>query len=292
MTRPFRFGVVASASSRDEWVSLARKAESLGYSTLLMPDRMMMSLGLLTALSVAAEATTSLRVGSYVFANDYRHPALLAKEIATLDLLSNGRVEIGLGAGVGGGDYEQLGITFDSAGTRVSRFEEALLIIKQFFTQESVNFTGKYYTVTNLKSIPRPVQRPHPPIFVGSTGKRMLTFAAREATIVSPNLKWAQAGQPADVPLEEKVAWIREAAGARFAQLELAQSIYDIAITDSPVPTAPQPGGPPAPKRSMSLEQTIEYVLALRERYSFSYLQVHSGQMENFAPVVARLAGK
>lgn len=292
--KPFRFGVVSAASSHDEWVGLARKAEVLGYSTLLMPDRTMMSLGILTALAVAAEATTSLRVGSYVFANDYRHPALLAKEIATLDLLSNGRVELALGAGVGAEDYQQLGIPFDSPGTRVSRFEEALLIIKQFFTEESVNFSGKYYTVTGLKGIPRPVQQPHPPIFVGSPSKRVLSIAARSATIVSPTptFKWAQEGAPADVPLEEKIAWIREAAGERFALLELAQPAFSISITDSPVPVSPpQAGSPLIPKRPMSLEQMVEHVLELRERYGFSYIQVQGGQMENFAPVVARLAG-
>ncbi|HEY4387793.1 MAG TPA: LLM class flavin-dependent oxidoreductase, partial [Ktedonobacteraceae bacterium] len=94
MSKPFRFGVVSAASSRDQWVGLARRAEELGYSTLMMPDRLMMGLGIITALTVAAEATTTLHVGSYVFANDYRHPALLAKEIATLDVLSNGRVEL------------------------------------------------------------------------------------------------------------------------------------------------------------------------------------------------------
>lgn len=294
MSKPFRFGIVSAASSHDAWVGLARRAEELGYSTLLMPDRVMMGLSILTALSVAAEATTSLRVGSYVFANDYRHPALLAKELASLDVLSNGRVEIGLGAGVGGGDYEQLGIPFDSAGTRISRLEEGLQIIKQFFTEESVNFAGKYYTVQGLRGVPRSVQRPHPPILIGSSGKRLLTIAAREATIISPTPKynWGGKGEVVDVPLEEKIAWVREAAGERFASLELAQPTYDISITDSPVPAQPQAGGPPFPTRPMTLEQSIEYLLELRERYGFSYIQLSGGQMENFAPVVARLAGK
>lgn len=294
MTKPFRFGVVSAASSRDQWVGLARRAEELGYSTLMMPDRLMMGLGIITALTVAAEATTTLHVGSYVFANDYRHPALLAKEIATLDVLSNGRVELGIGAGVGGEDYERLGIPFDSAGTRVSRFEEALQVIKQCFTKESVNFSGKYYTVTGLSGMPKSIQKPHLPILVGSAGKRMLTIAAREATIVSPTPTYNKGGKSdiADIPLEEKVAWVREAAGERFANLELAQPVYDIAITDSSVPYQPQAGGPPVSQRQMSLEQTIEYVLELRERYGFSYLQLNGGQMENFAPVVARLKGK
>ena len=144
MYRPFRFGVVvANAPSGTAFVALARRAEELGYTTLLMPDRVITGLAPLTALAVAAEATTSLRVGSYVFCNDYRHPALLAKEVATLDFLSDGRFELGLGAGVGPFDYQQLGLPFDEGNERVDRFEEALSVIKKLFTGESVNFSGK-----------------------------------------------------------------------------------------------------------------------------------------------------
>src|SRR6267154_2449118 len=157
MNRPFRFSVViANAPSGTAFVTLARRAEELGYATLLMPDRTITGLAPLTALAVAAEATTSLRVGSHVFCNDYRHPALLAKEVATLDFLSNGRVELGLGSGVGESDFQQMGLSFDSAGTRVSHLEEALRIIKPLLSGETANVTGKYYTVTNLKSTTRP----------------------------------------------------------------------------------------------------------------------------------------
>src|SRR6266567_529357 len=152
MYRPFRFGVViANALSRTAFVTLARRAEELGYTTLLMPDRTITGLAPLTALAIAAEATTSLRVGSYVFCNDYRHPALLAKEVATLDFLSGGRFELGLGAGVGPFDYQQVGLPFEDAGTRVGRLEEALSIIKRFFTEERVNFTGRHYKITEMR---------------------------------------------------------------------------------------------------------------------------------------------
>jgi probable F420-dependent oxidoreductase len=293
MSRPFRFGIVsASAQSGAEWVARARRIEELGYATLLVVDRTLVGLAPWTALAMAAGATTTLRVGSHVFCNDYRHPALLAKEAATLDLLSNGRFELGLGAGVGPMDYQQLGIPFASAGTRVSRVEEALHIIKQLWSGEVVNFSGQHYTITGMCGLPRPLQQPYPPIFIGSAGKRMLSLAAREATIVSPTLKGWPVQDPTDVPLAEKIAWVREAAGERFSQLELAQGAYPITITDSAAEVMPQVGGPQSAKTPMSTEQAIEHLLEQRERYGFSYLQLHEGQMENFAPVVARLAGK
>src|SRR5947209_12132554 len=150
--KAFRFGVTTGGHpSRSAWIALAQRVEELGYSSLVLPDVMGTPLATLTGLTVAAAATTKLRVGSFVFVNDYRNPALLAREIATLDLLSDGRVELGLGAGNWPTDFKQLGIPFDKPGTRVSRFAEGLSIIKQFFTAESVNFSGEYYTTTALR---------------------------------------------------------------------------------------------------------------------------------------------
>jgi probable F420-dependent oxidoreductase len=293
MQRPFRFGVVSGGTeSRADWVALARRAEALGYSSLLMPDRPSLgSFAPFTAMAIAAQATTTLRVGSHVFCNDYRHPALLARETATLDILSDGRCELGLGAGVSAEDYRQLGLPFDDAGTRVGRLEEALQIIKQAFTQEMVNFSGKYYTVTEMKGSPRPVQKPHPPIIIGSGGRRMLSIAGRLADCIAPTPKFtAQGPDPNDVPLEEKVAWVRKAAGARFEQLELCQTVFYIAITGgAEINRLP---GAPMPQRPMSIDQAVEHLEGLRQRYGFSYIQIFQGQVENFAPVVARLAGK
>ena len=150
--KAFRFGVVTGGhTSRLAWIALAQRAEALGYSSLLLPDVMGTPLATLTALAVAATATTTLRVGSYVLVNDYRNPVLLAREIATLDQLSDGRVELGLGAGNWPNEYQQLGIPFDKAGVRVSRFAEGLSIIKRFFTDETVDFSGSYYTTTALR---------------------------------------------------------------------------------------------------------------------------------------------
>lgn len=293
MAHTFRFGVVSSsAQSGAEWIARARRAEELGYSTLLVVDRLPVPLAPLTALALAAGATSTLRFGSHVFCNDYRHPVMLAKEAATLDLLSGGRFELGLGTGIGASDFQQLGLTFDSPGTRVSRLEEALQIIKPLLSGETVNFTGKYYTVTNLKGSPRPAQQPHPPLYIASGGKRMLTIAAREADIIAVTAAMKAGGAgPDDAPLEQKMDWVREAAGERFAQIEFAQTAYYLSLTDSQVPATPLPGWP-IPLTPMSSEQAIEHLLERRERYGVTYIQITDGQMENFAPIVARLAGK
>ena len=179
---PFRFGLVAAyAPSRSAWISIARRAEELGYATLLIPDRTTAgTLAPMPALAVAASVTTTLRVGTYVFCNGYRHPVLLAREAASLDLLSDGRFELGLGSGVSSPEFEQMGIPFASAGARVGNLKETIQMVKQLFSEETVNFRGKYYTITELKGNIKPVQKPHIPILVAGAGERMLKLAARE----------------------------------------------------------------------------------------------------------------
>jgi probable F420-dependent oxidoreductase len=268
MAKAFRFGVVSAGSpSSLAWITLVKRIEELGYASLLVPDRTVTPLATLTALAVAATATTTLRIGSFVFANGYRHPALLAREAATLDLLSNGRLEFGLGAGVAASDFQQIGLPFESPGTRVAQFEEALTIIKQFFTADTVNFAGKHYTVSEMCCIPKPAQKPHPPIFVGSTGRRMLTIAAREADIIAP-----ASIDPKDAPLERKIDWIREAAGERFADIELGQTTFGIELTDNPIKVTAMRGGPQMPPRPMTTQQAIEHLLEQRERLGISYI--------------------
>lgn len=294
MDHPFRFGVVASqAESHTAWITTARRAEELGYATLLIVDRMEAGLAPFTALAMAAGATTSLRVGTFVLCNDYRHPAVVAKEAATLDLLSGGRFELGLGAGVGPSDYQRMGIPFDDSGTRVSRLEESLRIIKQLFTEEIVNFSGQYYTITEMRGVPRPVQQPHPPILLGSMGKRMLSIAARQADIITIMPSWGIQGADAvHRDIQQKIAWVRESAGERFAHLQFCQTIYNIRITDNQASVSLPPGMPSMAMLSMSTEQAVEHLLKMREQYGHSYFQIYDGQIENFAPVVARLAGQ
>lgn len=311
MPRPFRFGVVSwGAYTRSQWQAFARKVEELGYATLLLADHVSMQSAPLTSLAMAAEVTTSLRVGSFVFCNDLRHPVLLAQEVATLDLLSEGRFELGLGPGYMPSDYHQTGIPFEKAGTRISRFEEALHIIKRCLTQEQVHFHGRYYTIADLEGGPKPIQQPYPPIYIGGGGKRMLSIAAREADIIgiSPR-NGAQGVDMSDATLEattRKVEWVREAAGERFEHLELSCMVFQVVITDDQMPTGHptrESFGPPGTGTAHSMpssvhvligsvDQIVDELLARREAYGFSYIQVIEHQMEAFAPVVARLAGE
>jgi probable F420-dependent oxidoreductase len=281
--KTFRFGVIsAGAPSRSAWITLAQRAEEVGYSSLLVADILGAPLATISALAVAAGVTTKLRVGTFVLVNDYRHPTLVAREMATLDQLSDGRVELGLGLGTYPLDFQQLGIPFEEAGRRYSRFAEGLSIIKQFFSGETVNFSGAYYTTTELRPVPRPVQLPHPPILIGSTGRRMVTLAAREADII---LLFP--------PIEEKLGWIRDAAGERFPHLEFGQPARGIEITDGPPATGnPASAGLPVDARRMTTQQAVEHFLEQREQYGISYIQVFDGQLENFLPVLSQLRGK
>ncbi|HEX7459231.1 MAG TPA: TIGR03621 family F420-dependent LLM class oxidoreductase, partial [Acidimicrobiales bacterium] len=226
---PFRFGVqLSGASSGASWRDLSRSIEGLGYSTLFIPDHFEDQFGPLVALTVAAEATTTLKVGSLVFGNDYRHPIVLAKEIATLDLLSEGRVEFGLGAGWMTTDYEQSGIANDPPGVRISRMAESLAIMKSLWSTGAATFAGEHYTINGAVGRPMPHSRPYPKVIIGGGGRRVLGMAAREADIVGVNPSLA-AGYVGSEVLEtttaeyydQRITWIREAAGDRFADLEL-----------------------------------------------------------------------
>src|SRR6266849_5623065 len=177
--KPFRIGVnVLSAGSRAEWADKARKLEDLGYYALTVPDHLADLLAPLPALVSAAAATTSLRVGTNVLNNDFRHPVLVAREAATVDLLTDGRLQLGLGAGHMQSEYDQAGLRFDAGGIRVERLAEAVTIIKGLLTGAPVTFAGRHYQVTDHQIHPLPVQRPHPPLLIGGNGRRLLTLAA------------------------------------------------------------------------------------------------------------------
>src|SRR6266852_3818312 len=183
--KPFRFGVnVGRAGSRAEWVEKARKIEDLGYGTLTVPDHLADLFAPMPAVLSAADATKHLRVGTNVLNNDLRHPVLVAREAATVDLLTDGRLQLGLGAGSLRSEYDQAGLGFDPGGTRVERLAEAVTIIKGLLKGEQVTFTGRHYRVAGHSIAPLPVQKPHPPILIGGNGPNLLTLAAREADIV------------------------------------------------------------------------------------------------------------
>ncbi len=210
-SRPFRFGVVAAqARSAEEWTARARRIESLGYATLLVPDGLRYTLAPLPALAAAAAVTTSLRVGTYVIANDFRNPVLLAKEAATVDLVSGGRFELGLGVGrpAAAEDNRMLGLAFDSGGVRVARLAESLALIKPLLAGETATASGPHYAAAGAAISPGPVQQPRPPILIAGSGRRLLSLAAREADIVALGVAPAEG----EAGVAERIGWLREAA--------------------------------------------------------------------------------
>jgi probable F420-dependent oxidoreductase len=307
--RPFRFGVQEhGATTAGAWKDRARKIESLGYAVLYVPDHFGDQLGPIAALMAAADATTKLRIGSLVFDNDYRHPALLAKEAATLDLLSEGRFDLGLGAGWLKSDYEQAGIPYDPPGVRIERLEEGLQIIKGLLAGGTFSFVGKHYRITDMEGVASPVQKPHPPIVLGGGGRRMLGLAAREADIVNVNYdlregrisrKVARSGLAEAT--DEKLGWIKQAAGPRLDRIELSVYIFFATITDDretvAAAMAPGLGGEASDVLEVphfligTCEELAEELQRRRERYGISFVIVPGSVADDFAPVVERLAG-
>jgi probable F420-dependent oxidoreductase len=306
--RTFRFAVTASqAGSGEAWVALARRAEELGYGALLVPDHLGQQLSPIAAMAAAAAATGSLRIGGFVFANDFRHPLMLAREAATLDLLSDGRLELGLGAGWRTSDYRQLGMPYDAPGRRIDRLVESSMLVKRLLAGETVTHAGPHYQLGAARVWPRPIQRPHPPIIMGGGGPRMLRLAAREADIVGFIPQFSQRGRPiltdvGEAALDRKVAIVREAAGDRFERLELNLFIVDAGMVGS---------GQSAPRTMLAAAKAGTVGLAgspyflygtlpalrerlerRRERTTISYYAIRQGSMEAMAPLVAALAGR
>jgi probable F420-dependent oxidoreductase len=276
----------------------------------LVPDHLGDQFAPVAALLAAAEATSTLRIGSLVFDNDFRHPVMLAKEAATLDVLSGGRFELGIGAGWLRSEYEQAGIPYDPPGVRIGRMEEALQIIKGLFADRPVTFSGTYYKVSALEGHPKPVQRPHPPVLIGGGGKRILSIAAREATIVGflpiarPDGSGPDLTDAASEAFAQKIAWVRQAAGERFDDLELNVLVAEVIITEDREQAAQFIAMTLASGLQVTTEQVLqvpylllgtvdqicEDILARREQYGISYVTVFEKNMEALAPVVARLA--
>ena len=304
--RPFRFGAALEfvVTSRSQLVHRARKIEDLGYAICVIPDHFGESLEPGVALTAMADATKTLRIGSFVYDNDFRHPALLAREASSLDLLSEGRFELGIGAGWAAEDYTTTGIPFDPPGVRISRLIESVQIIKQLFTGEAVTFSGNYYQVTGLIN-PPPVQSPHPPLVIGGGGKRILTFAAREANVIALVVRSQDGGldfmDSAHAATVQRVQWIREAAGNRLDSLELNTLVFEVAITDH----RQEVGEELARKWQVTpdhilnsthylvgtVSQIIEDIQRWREQFGISYVTVFPYDLDKFAPIVSHLAG-
>lgn len=307
--RPFRFTVQAGLPPDGlTWGALARRAEELGYSALTIPDHLDDQFATTPALMAAADATTTLRVGSLTYGNDYHHPVVLAKEAATLDVLSGGRFELGLGAGWMATDYEQAGIALDRPRVRIARLSEAIEVITGLWGAGPCTFAGEHYRVTGMDGWPKPLQSPRPPILVGGGGRKVLTLAARQADIIGINIALhagridADAGPSATHEATlEKLGWIRDAAGERFGRLELQVRVHLCAVTDDRLglaeAVAPSLGLTPgeALVSPHALAGTVEHIIeqcqSRREAYGISCIGVGVDVMETMAPVVARLAG-
>ncbi|HET7038172.1 MAG TPA: TIGR03621 family F420-dependent LLM class oxidoreductase [Thermomicrobiaceae bacterium] len=316
--RPFRFGVLAeSARTRHELLETARQAEALGYDTLLLRDHFIEEpfghqLAPIAALTAVACATSTLRVGSLVLANDYRHPALLAKEAATLDLLSEGRFELGLGAGFSQAEYAAAGLRFERGGLRIERLAETVAVLKGLFSDEPYSFSGRHYQIEGLRGFPVPRQRPHPPLLLAGGGRRILSLAAREANIVGLLSVSTASGAVVQDPterlaatMERKIGWIRQAAGERFAALELSSTIHPV-VTNWPRAAADDLArgigwqgwgvttGDVLAMPSLAIgssEGITEQLCERRERFGLTYYVVSDRHLTELAPVVARLSG-
>jgi len=308
--RGFRFGVqVSKETTAKGWAELARRSEAAGYDVLTMPDHFTDQLAPVPALMAAADATTTLRVGALVFDNDYKHPVILAKELATLDLLSDGRTEIGLGAGWMISDYEEAGIQYDSPKVRIDRFIEGMAIIRGVMKDGPFSFAGEHYTVTNYEGFPKPVQAPCPPVLIGGGGKRVLTYAAREADIIGINgtLTAGVVGPEALATMtaeavDEKVAIVAAAGAHRLNDIEMNIRTFFVKVTDDragmverissmfQVPADMINNSPFA--LIGSVDSCIEQLLERREKWGFSYTIVGAENIDECAPIVAALRGK
>lgn len=297
--------------SSAEWIAHARKLEDLGYSTLWQGQHPAWGgIEPMVALMAAAATTTRLRVASHVLTNDFHHPVLLAQAATTLDMLSDGRFEFGLGAGWLRSDYDTCGLPFEAPSVRLDRLEEAVRVIKAMWHHDPMPFTVGYYRVTSPDPPLEPTQRPHPPIFLGGEGRRMLTLAAHEADIVGLGGDFRRATPDA---VDERTEWIREAAGARFDELEIHMGVDGLKITGDRQQGAEEIAAffafvssklkvqavPLTVEHILTsprflvgtLDEVVDEILARRERYGVSYVTVHGDQVEAFSPVVALLAG-
>ncbi len=318
--RPFRFGA-GGEGNKDEggarrFIKLAQTAEEYGFDTFAVPDHLGNQVGPLAALGALSQATDRIRLATSVLANGFRHPAILAKEATTIDVLSRGRLELGIGAGWLKDEFDKAGLEFGTPGERIRKLDEALTVLDRLMRGETVDFDGEFYQIKGLEGSPRPRQGPRPPIAVGGGGPRMLALAAKHADIISVATGSTPDGKLrlSDMTMEktiERVARIREAAGDRFDQIELNWTIATIVVTDDRVATAEMAlkaldsGYPPNIARDVDLtvddilsspylafgtfEEIAEQIREVRRRTTMSYVGVFPTQMDAFAPVIPLL---
>ena len=294
----FRFGVVAAQESTGRaWLDKARRVESMGFATMVLPDTLSYSIAPFEALAAAASITSTLRLGTYVINNDYRHPVMLAKEAATLDFLSGGRLELGIGAGrpAAAADNAMLGLAFDSGSVRVDRLEEALQIVKPLLRGEKVDLAGKHYTVKDAKIAPTAVQAQLPTLIAASQ-PRLLKLAAREADIIALAIQWKET----EAEVARRIRLIRDTAGDRYSSIAININLMAVA---GRLPRQVEAGLGPAGAKQLvesdaiavlkgSIDEMCERLEWLRERLSISYILVADQIMDALEPIVARMAGR
>jgi probable F420-dependent oxidoreductase len=319
-TKPFRFAVQGTrATSAREWYDLARKVEDLGYSTLFTADHYVgpgraaracsmppQHLAPIAAMAAAAAITSTLRVGCRVFCVDYHVPAALAKEAATIDLLSDGRLEMGIGAGSQVNEYAALGIPAEPGKVRVDKLEEVIALFKAHWSGEPIELNGEHVRVSGYRGLPLPVQKPHPPLMIGGNRKRVLSLAAREAETVSiSNVPFDPINEAGRSPKQEaayRYDVVKSAAGERLAQIEIEGSPYFTVITDNPEAAYKDIAGwisvdaevlPEHPNVLVgTLDEIVERLEANRLDFGTSYVTVPQNVVDTFAPVVDRLRGR
>ena len=323
MSHPFRFGVQAYApESGKQWRELARKAESTGFSSFHLADHIIgpgpalaatghpvQTVAAIPAMAVAAEATSTIKVGCRVLCVDYRNPVMLAKEVATLDFFSEGRLELGLGAGWLQGEYEAVGIPFDRAGVRLDRFEEVIGLLRASFAEGELNIDTTHVHAVGFEAVPKPFTKSGPPIMIGGGAQRILTIAGREADIVSLNFNNSSGklgaegiGSSTAEHTDQKIQWIRNGAGERFDQIEIEIAAYFTVVTPDGAGTrakmAPMFGMTPEvfaehPNVLIgSVDEICDRIVERRERFGISYTSFGASVMDSVIPVVERLSGK
>ena len=323
MSHPFRFGLQAYApESGRQWRELARKAESSGFSSFHLADHIIgpgpalaatghpvQTVAAIPAMAVAAEATSTIKVGCRVLCVDYRNPVMLAKEVATLDFFSEGRLELGLGAGWLQGEYEAVGIAFDRAGVRLDRFEEVIGLLRASFAEGELNIDTPHVHAVGFEAVPKPFTKSGPPIMIGGGAQRILTIAGREADIVSLNFNNASGklgaegiGSSTAEHTDQKIQWIRNGAGERFDQIEIEIAAYFTVVTPDGAGTrakmAPMFGMTPEvfaehPNVLIgSVDEICDRIIERRERFGISYTSFGASVMDSVIPVVERLSGK
>ncbi|KPM51034.1 F420-dependent oxidoreductase [Frankia sp. CcI49] len=321
--RPFRFAVQATkAKSATEWRDLARRVEDLGFSTLFLADHYLgpgpaqrearwppQYLAPIAAMATAAAVTTTLRVGCRVFCVDYHVPAVLAKEAATIDLLSDGRLEFGIGAGWSEPEYQAMGVAFDAPGRRISKLAEAISLFKAHWSGEDIDEKGEFVNVSGYVGLPRPVQRPHPPIMVGGGRRRVLSLAGQVADIVSiSNVPFVPVNSDGLTPAEEavrRVGYVRDAAGERFGGLDIESSPFFTRVTKDAEEAVEAVGRVAATMKVDagglmrhpnvlvgSSDEIVERLQERREAFGVNYVSIQQSEIESFASVVERLTGR